>query len=631
MKSSIPLHIYWHRPLSRFWLLGFVLCCCSLSGLGAQERLDASSAMIHQFTAKDNHGDVLPNTTLHIRVLVKAGEPEQVVYEESHQVQSDSKGLVYLKVGEGTNTVGSFSEVPWTAGNVILEKEVITDPSNPFRISRARQVWSVPYAFHAIETGEIMTGEEVKLRNAPSIHWLTSGNDGLQEAYPHRLGTNDARDLVFKTNGITRMVISADGQLYFHSGGITGNVNSKGSYPMVVEGSTQGVYIEIDENRDSGNNFLTFTDTERILGAVEGQTESEWRNSEPYKDKTLEFILTGVALGAMIAANTTEAAGWTASTFGVAAGAAKFALVAVVVAESISFAAAVLEWQTTGQANLGVNYNTGGADYAEYLPLAPETTDLVAGQIVGVHSGQVSLRTDSTSVVKVVSANPIVLGNLPKDGETKGFEPIALLGQVPVWVAGPVRAGDYILPTGNNDGLGRAISPEAMQLADYRRVVGIAWEDAPEKGIHQVVTGIGLHRDLMAKHLDGLEQKLGFILEELHRRNGNDASAIGQGLAKAFNTNDSRPALAPLYSEEAFNKMVDEHAGGIKASFQLAEEHIRSRGINPDEYPFLTDFLNDPITSVKKLRKDPALLTNWALFDQQISEYVDTPQPNQGQ
>jgi hypothetical protein len=106
---------------------------------------------------------------------------------------------------------------------------------------------------------------------------------------------------------------------------------------------------------------------------------------------------------------------------------------------------------------------------------------------------------------------------------------------------------------------------------------------------------------------------------------------ISQGLASAFNTDDSRPALTPLYSEEAFNKLIDEHAGGIKASFQIAEEQIRSRGINPDDHPFLADFLNDPITSVKKLRKDPALLTNWALFDQQISEYVDTPQLNQGQ
>jgi len=631
MNASIPLPFYLQRPISRIWLLGFVLCCFSFSGLWAQEALDENSAMVHQFTAKDIQGTVIPNATLHIRVLVKAGEPEQVVYQELHQVQSDSKGLVYLEVGEGMDPVGSFADIPWTAGNVILETEVITDPSNPFRISRARQVWSVPYAFHAIETGEIMTGEEVKLRNAPSIYWLTSGNYGLQEAYPHRLGTNDNRDLVFKTNGITRMVISADGQTYFHSGGITGGDNSKGNYPMVVEGSTQGVYIEIDENRDSGNNFMTFTDTDRTLGAIEGQTESEWRSSEPYKDKTLEFILTGVALGAMIAANTTEAAGWTASTFGIAAGAAKFALVAVTVVESVSFAAAVLEWQTSGQENLGVNYNTGGADYAEYLPLSAGTKNLVAGQVVGVHNGQVSLRTDSTSVVKVVSANPIVLGNLPRDGETEDVEPIALLGQVPVWVAGPVRAGDYIVPTGNNDGLGRAISPDAMQLADYRRVVGIAWEDAPEKGVHQVVTGIGLHHDLMAKHLDDLEQKLGYILEELHRRNGNDVSGISQGLSRAFNTNGSRAALAPLYSEEDFNKMVDDHAEGIKASFQLAEEQIRSRGIDPDEYPFLTDFLNDPITSVKKLRKDPALLTNWALFDQQISEYVDTPQQNQGQ
>lgn len=592
--------------------------------------MDNGSAMIHQFTAQDNRGEILSNATLQIRLLVKAGDPEQVVYEETHQVQSGPDGQVYLEVGTGDNPIGAFSDVPWTVGPVVLETEMIADPANPFRISRVRQVWSVPYAFHAVEAGEIMTGEEVKLRNAPSIHWLTSGNYGLQEALPHRLGTNDERDLVFKTNGQTRLAISAEGQLLFKAG-VSGNDNAKSSYPMVVEGSQQGVYIEIDENRDSGNNFLTFADRDRILGTVEGQTESEWRNSQPYKDKTLEFILTGVALGTMIVANTTEAAGWTASTFGIAAGVAKFAMVATVVAESISYAAAVLEWQTTGLRNLGINYNTGGADYAEYLPLVEGTENLVAGQIVGVHRGEASLRTDSTSVIKVVSANPIVLGNLPADGETDGLEAIALLGQVPVWVAGPVNAGDFILPTGNHDGLGRAVAPADMQLADYRRVVGVAWEHAPDKGIHQVVTGIGLHHDLIAQHLDALEKKLGYILEELHRRDGNSTSILGQGLANQFNTQSTRPALRPLYSDEAFNRMIDKHSAGIRASFQIAGEQIRARGINPQEHPFLHEFLDDPVTAVKRLRKDPGLLTNWALFDRQISEYVDTPQQNQGQ
>ena len=50
--------------------------------------------------------------------------------------------------------------------------------------------------------------------------------------------------------------------------------------------------------------------------------------------------------------------------------------------------------------------------------------------------------------------------------------------RLPVLIAGEVQAGDYILASGLDDGTGRAISPQEVQLADLPAIVGTAWADS---------------------------------------------------------------------------------------------------------------------------------------------------------
>ncbi len=46
------------------------------------------------------------------------------------------------------------------------------------------------------------------------------------------------------------------------------------------------------------------------------------------------------------------------------------------------------------------------------------------------------------------------------------------MGQVPTWVKGEVLIGDFILASGNNDGIGIAKSPEALTIEDIPNIVG---------------------------------------------------------------------------------------------------------------------------------------------------------------
>ncbi|MDQ7028896.1 MAG: hypothetical protein Q9O62_03525 [Ardenticatenia bacterium] len=92
----------------------------------------------------------------------------------------------------------------------------------------------------------------------------------------------------------------------------------------------------------------------------------------------------------------------------------------------------------------------------------------------------------------VVSTAPAVIGNSP-DGTNKAFyERVAFVGQVPVKVRGPVRAGDFIVPSGRNDGTGVAVAPERLTLEQVNQVVGQALESASGSGVHKVNVLVGL-------------------------------------------------------------------------------------------------------------------------------------------
>ena len=96
-------------------------------------------------------------------------------------------------------------------------------------------------------------------------------------------------------------------------------------------------------------------------------------------------------------------------------------------------------------------------------------------EIVGIFAGKISRVTEGADHLLVVTRAPVVLGNAPQQQFEHLWETVAFLGQVPVLVVGEVNPGDYILPSGLEDGTGVAISPADLQFEDLPQIVGTAW------------------------------------------------------------------------------------------------------------------------------------------------------------
>ncbi len=139
-----------------------------------------------------------------------------------------------------------------------------------------------------------------------------------------------------------------------------------------------------------------------------------------------------------------------------------------------------------------VGFNTTGADYAEWLPRLGEQEEMEAGDLIGVHEGKVTRKTDGAHHAMVITAGPAIVGNRPKEADAHLYEKVAFLGQVPVKVRGPVRAGDLIVPSGLNDCIGKAVAPERALDTPAALIVGTAWESSDEQKTKLIKTAVGL-------------------------------------------------------------------------------------------------------------------------------------------
>jgi len=148
----------------------------------------------------------------------------------------------------------------------------------------------------------------------------------------------------------------------------------------------------------------------------------------------------------------------------------------------------------------GVSYLSTGGDYAEYLPRLSAEESIESGDIVAVTDGKVTRSTDRSHRLMVVTDRPVVVGNMPDPQSEHLFERVAFVGQVPVKVVSPVKAGDYIVPSGREDGTGMALSPESLRPSDLNNIAGMAWESSDDPRLKTVVVEVGLDRAGAMRH-----------------------------------------------------------------------------------------------------------------------------------
>lgn len=592
----------------------FSIALMFLCGFNLSAQSTAARGMNYQAVARDEAGQVITNHSIALKVaLVSKSADQTEYYSETHQVITDQNGLFKIVIGEGKAAIGQFADVPWAKDQIWLNIALDNNGGKNFTLVSSAKLLSVPYAYHATTATQLVdpaSAIELPQEKNQSIYWTTGGNTNTRPTV-HFLGTRDNQDLVIKTLDKIRAIETKEGQLQIKSG-VDGSKDNKGAYPLTIEGSKQGIWIQVNGERSSANNFLNFADGNGTTwGGVEGETVGELLVSANFISKVALGVLKVVSFTAQIVALGVEVGGLGATGVGAGAAVGAAAQAVSIGAELASF---IIEQDRCIDGlvkNVGVSFASGAGDYAEWLKRKTDEKDMAYGEIVGVRAGIASRNTEQADHYLVISMRPIVLGNMPQKDQEHLFEKVAFMGQVPVKVAGSVAIGDYIIPSGNHDGIGIAVHPADMKIGDYAKIVGVAWQAAEEQPINYVNVAVGINSNDLSKKVDELNGKVEQIMLYLEGKaalHGTDAQNIAT-LAKPSTT------AKKMLTDEEFDQLIDKNADWYKEIFAQAKAELNRRGYEDSEF---SAFLDDPIDTMKKLRRNSDYLTQWALIDQKI-------------
>jgi len=545
----------------------------------------------------DAQGNILPNAEIALRfTIIDANNQEE--YQEVQTTNTDRYGRINLLIGNVDPD--GFSQINWDGTPKDLKVEIDFSGGGTGFVDMSRQELNfVPYAYHRniIARGTLIVDDVADLNGELTVAGPTNLNSTLT------VHNNNATDLTgsltvggatnignsLTVNGVTNLneefnlnngvaanfsgdvTVAVGGTATFYgptafAGGssfsdinvngpstltgqvtVNANMDSQGAdgtytaYPLLVQGSKQGIAIKVSGNRNTGNNYISFWDDNQMWGRIEGQTSLNLLTDPEYiletANKTVATIISTVDFAIagfeVIQAGVELTARGTATTVCAGLGACvvvpppsmivaggtnlvlKIANALAAGANLALTAAELVEYEVFVHTQIGVTYQSGSGDYAEWLPKRNPAEKFYPGDLVGVTNGYITKSTSGADRVMVISSKPIVLGNMPPEGEEYKYEKIAFMGQVPVKVIGKVEPGDYILPTLIGNGFGKAVAPEEMSITDYKRIVGVAWSVAEGDNIGVVNVAVGLNTNDLASVVLAQDEKIQSLESEM--------------------------------------------------------------------------------------------------------------------
>ncbi len=135
-------------------LLSLLLAVMVVCGGNVVAQVAPPAGINYQAIARNNTGAVLPNTTLTIRISLLNSIGGSALFQETHGVTTNGFGLFTAVIGQGTFVTGTYNTltaVPWGTSEYFVKIEA--DQGSGYIDMGTTQLWSVPYALYAANTG----------------------------------------------------------------------------------------------------------------------------------------------------------------------------------------------------------------------------------------------------------------------------------------------------------------------------------------------------------------------------------------------------------------------------------------------------------------------------------------------
>ncbi|MCK5839581.1 MAG: hypothetical protein KAG99_07015, partial [Bacteroidales bacterium] len=114
----------------------------------------APQAFKYQAIARDASGNTLADQAIGIKVNILQGSQDgPVVFTETHQIQTNSFGLINIGIGKGEVRAGNFSTINWGGNSHYVRVEMDPAGGTNYELMGTSELLSVPYALYADKAG----------------------------------------------------------------------------------------------------------------------------------------------------------------------------------------------------------------------------------------------------------------------------------------------------------------------------------------------------------------------------------------------------------------------------------------------------------------------------------------------
>lgn len=241
-------------------ILFFLAFYAGLQVLTAQ----APNHFKYQAVARDVNGTVITGA-IEVRLsLLSDGADGDVMYTESHVVQTNPQGIFDLTIGRGNIISGDMQSLQWADHEYWIMVELKTPGSSAFVEMGKSQLLSVPYALYAADAGiELEAGQGIVIQDKKISALDESAVNEIQTL------TLDGNELSLSHNG-GKIILPEGGSDSWSANGNT-IFNSPNAYRVAI-GSTQAtdakLFVEGSGNAFAGK--FTTTDGTALLGTTSG-------------------------------------------------------------------------------------------------------------------------------------------------------------------------------------------------------------------------------------------------------------------------------------------------------------------------------------------------------------------------
>ena len=608
-----------------------------------------TEGITYQAVLVDNNPDEIPGVdvpssnipkqplTIRFSILSADGNTE---YQETQETQTDPYGTINLTIGTGevtSESSGAFNQIIWD-GPKTLNVAIDLDAGTNFSEFSSQPLTYVPYVRHR----EIIAEGDLSVDGSSSLY----GNlqvDGSSSLYGNLQvgGTSAFYDRV-------RIEATTEDT----------NQRSYDAYPLQLEGSAHGMAIQLNSsNPGRTSNFMSFWNSEgEPVARIEGYRGLEDFDSSIIFDLIVEFIepdkddipededqigelpipdsalldFQGVVNNDYTLNLLFEYMDLLESTFQLVVNAAGCAVIigcddiVGLGFEVLVQGSQIAVYIAYHEINAGAAFESGGADYAEWLKKHNKNEVLTFGDVVGVKAGVISKNFVDANNFMVVSKSPIVSGAMPAEEDKGKYKQIAFLGQVPVKVIGVVSKGDYILPSGNADGMAIAVSPENMRTNDYNRIIGVAWDEYNGHDLFSYInTAVGINSNDLTNEVNAMQVIMNGMQEALVQVNPNYQPAYFDVNTISVSNNVKTTKSLTLQQIMAEQYGIDEQSNPREVLIeinQLMKEHdLNNSSFRFSDLPYLEEVLTNPTTEniskakevyAKALKKIEDMLAN---------------------